>query len=320
MKRHIATCIPTLVCLALLAACGGNSSDPAAPNQPPTTGTITVSITDDPWHEPQSMVLTITAMEFGHAGGDVVHVDIPGGPLSMDMVQLQNGVSRQLMADVEMPAGRYEWMRLQLDLDQSYMDMRDTGGRYRLQMGPNDPDGLESHEAFEIQQGFHSELMLDFDLRQGVEHHQMGMMGDQYELHSALRLVHMENAGAVSGTVGMNMTNLEHPDCDPVNGSNWVYVFPGDAAAPDDIADPETDGVPGPIATDHVEMEPGSGDYRYHLAYLPQGSYRIAFTCAGEWDEVGDDDYPADPDGRFDFQAFSDPIEIQAGQMHNFDF
>jgi len=200
------------------------------------------------------------------------------------------------------------------------MDMRDTGGRHGLQMGPGDPDGLELHEVFEIRQGFHSELMLDFDLRQGVEHHQMGMMGDRYDLHSALRLIHMEDAGGISGTVGMAMINLGHPDCDPVNGSNWVYVFPGDAAAPDDIADPETDGVPGPLATDHVEMDAGTGGYRYHLAYLPEGVYRIAFTCAGEWDELGDDDYPADPDGRFDFQAFSDPIEIHAGQMHNFDF
>jgi len=319
MTRHNAICVPTLLFLSLAAACGG-SSGPATPNQPPASGTMTVSITDDPWHEPQSMVLTITAMEYGRDNGDVVHVDMPGGPMSIDMVQLQNGVARQLMADVDMPAGRYEWMRLQLDLDRSYMDMRDTGGRHTLQMGPNEADGLEMHEAFDIRQGQHSDFMLDFDLRQGVEHHQGGMMGDRYDLHSAMRLIHMDDAGGVSGTVSMAMTNLEHPDCDPVNGSNWVYVFPGDASAPDDIADPETDGMPGPIATDHVEMDSGTGEFRYHMAYLPQGTYRMAFTCAGEWDEIGDDDYPTDPDGRFDFQAFSGPIEVHAGQMHNFDF
>jgi len=29
----------------------------------------------------------------------------------------------------------------------------------------------------------------------------------------------------------------------------------------------------------------------------------------------GDDDYPADPDDRFDFQMFSDPMDVVAGQM-----
>ena len=66
-------------------------------------------------------------------------------------------------------------------------------------------------------------------------------------------------------------------------------------------------------------MDPGSGDHGYHFGFLPEGTYRVAFTCSGEWDEAGDDDYPSDPDGKFDFQAFSDPITINAGQMHGYD-
>lgn len=318
MRIRFAPPSTAAITLFLITGCSGSGSSSTEPTTTPSTGDITVSITDNPWHDLQSMVLNITAMEFGHSNGDLVHVEIPGGPMSVDMVQLQNGVSQHLISGVAMPAGRYEWMRLQLDLDGSYMDMQDTGGRHRFQMGPDDANGLELREEFEIRQGFHGEFMLDFDLRLGIRHRHMGMMGDQYELHSALRLVHMDDAGALSGSVGMAMININHPDCDPVNGSNWVYVFRGDAAAPDDIADPETDGVPGPIATDRVEMDPGSGDHRYHFAFLPSASYRVAFTCSGEWDETGDDDYPSDPEGRFDFQAFSDPIEVHAGEMHDY--
>ena len=77
--------------------------------------------------------------------------------------------------------------------------------------------------------------------------------------------------------------------------------------------------MPGPLATDRVEIDTVTGDYIYHFGYLPAGSYRIAFSCSGEWDEDGDDDFPSDPDGRFDFQMFSGPTDVVAGQLHRFD-
>lgn len=52
-------------------------------------------------------------------------------------------------------------------------------------------------------------------------------------------------------------------------------------------------------------MNYGAGAHEYHFGYLPEGSYRLAFTCSGEWDEPGNDDYPYDPDGRFGFRFFS---------------
>ena len=73
------------------------------------------------------------------------------------------------------------------------------------------------------------------------------------------------------------------------------------------------------IAIDSVEMEPRNGDHFFVFGHLPAGAYRIAITCSGEWDESGDDDYPADPDGRFDFPMFSDPVDVTAGRMDRFD-
>jgi hypothetical protein len=119
--------------------------------------------------------------------------------------------------------------------------------------------------------------------------------------------------------VDPTLIDINHPDCDPADGGNWVYIFPGDATAPDDIAEVESDGVPGPIAADRVDMDPGTGNHLYHFGFLPDGTYRVAFTCSGEWDESGDDDYPSDPDGKFDFHAFTDPITVTAGQMQRHD-
>ena len=320
MRQTILLVVAAAAAILVLQGCGDGSSPSAvAPPPTPPMGTVTVSITDDPWHEMDSMVIRITGMDFGHNNGDVHSFDLAGGPMDVDMMQLQNGVFQGLMSDIEMPVGDYDWMRVRVDASQSHMRDRGTGGQHGFRMGPNAADGLEVHEPFQVQAGVHNEFMLDYDLRQGVRHSHMGMMGDQYELHSALRLVHMGDAGGLSGMVDPALININHPDCDVADGGNWVYIFPGDATAPDDIAEVESDGVPGPIAADRVDMDPGSGDHGYHFGFLSEGTYRVAFTCSGEWDEAGDDDYPTDPDGKFDFQAFSDPITINAGQMHGYD-
>ena len=310
----------SIVVIALAAGCGnGSSSTTTAAPEPAETGTISVSITDDPWHDAESVVLHITAMEFHHSDGSVFPVDMPGGSLDVDMMQLQNGVAHGLVGDHELPAGQYDRMRLHVDLEHSYIDRRDTGGRHGMRMGPGAGDGLEVQQQFRIEAGQHVEFMLDFDLRSGLQHNHGGMMGGEFELHNAMRLIRMENAGSLVGKVDPSLIDVNHPDCDPADGGNWMYVFPGDAEAPDDIAEVESDGVPGPIAADRVEMDPGTGDHEYHFGYLPEGTYRLAFTCSGEWDESGDDDYPSDPDGEFDFQHFSGPVEIAAGQMHRHD-
>ena len=37
-------------------------------------------------------------------------------------------------------------------------------------------------------------------------------MGDQYELHSAMRFVNMDGAGGVTGMVDVSMIDINHPD------------------------------------------------------------------------------------------------------------
>jgi len=311
--------VATLAMTTLLYGCGGNSSESPPPNQPPATGTISVSLTDGPWEEMTEMVLHITGIEMGHADGRLVNVAMPGGPMSVDMMRLQNGVSEQLAGGVMVPIGQYEWMRLTVDTNMSHASLASTGGHHSMGMGSDAASGLEIHERFQIQQGQHSEFMLDFDMRLGVQQHSGGMMGNEYELHSAMRMINMNEAGGLNGVIDPSMIDVNHAACDDGPGGNWVYLFPGNAAEPDDIAEPDTDGREGPMVVDRVELDTMTGDHRYHLGYLEPGSYRLAMTCSGEWDEDNDGDYPADPEARFSFQMFSAPVEVMAGQMHDFD-
>jgi len=319
IKRMIAIGVAVSVFSWGCSGGGGSAAPGTSAPAAQSNGNISISLTDGPWEDARAMVLHITGIEIGRSNGEVMHLDVAGGPMTVDMMQLQNGVFQQLVTDVEVPAGQYEWIRLQIDMDQSYIDMAGTGGRYGMQMGSSAINGLEARGSFQIQQLTNSEFMLDFDLRRGVPHRDMGMMGDEYELHSAMRLVNMDDAGGLTGRVAASMVDVNHPDCDAAIGGNWAYLFPGDAAAPDDISELEMDGIPGPMAADRVELDPQTGEHIYHFDFIESGSYRIAFSCSGEWDEQADDDYPADPEGRFDFQFFSNPMNVTAGQQHRFD-
>ena len=175
-----------MAAIALSAGCGsGSTSTNTATPEPTQTGTISVSITDDPWHDAESVILHITAMEFHHGDGSVFQVDMPDGALAVDMMQLQNGVAQGLNDEHELPAGQYDRVRLHIDAGQSYIDRRDTGGRHGMRMGPGAENGLEVQQQFNLEAGQHSEFMLDFDLRRGLQHGHAGMMGGEFELHNA---------------------------------------------------------------------------------------------------------------------------------------
>ena len=319
-SRKLMICISTIP--LLLAACGGGGSggstssaaqppadDPAAPE----TGLVTVAITDGPMEDLADVVFHVTHINLGRADGQVTRLELQVGPQDVDMLELQNGMTHDLLDRASVPAGPYEWMELGVDFPRSHIGTQ-SGGRHEMHLG--EETALRVHQPFEIHANEHAEFIMDFDLRYGIQRRHMGgMMGDRYEVHPGLRLMLAEDAGGLVGTVDPSLVDVNHPDCDPAPGGNWAYLFDGAAGEPDDFAEADTDGNPGPKATDRVELHPGIGEYRYHFAFLPAGTYRVAFTCSGEWDETGDEDYPNDPDGQFGFQALSDPVDVTAGEV-----
>jgi len=306
----------------LVAGCGGGGSggsSPVAvqpsPDDPAgsATGVVTVAITDGPMEDVNELLLHVTHLDFGSANGDVTRLELHGGPTDIDMVALQNGVTHDLIDHASLPAGEYRWMELGVDLDRSEIGLGD-GGHHGMTLA--DVNAFRVQEQFTVHEQEHSEFIIDFDLRYAIQQHHMGgMMGDQFEIHQGLRLMDMEHAGGLTGMIDASLIDINHPDCDPAIGGNWAYLFHGDATEPDDLSYTDTDSVAGPFAMDRVELDSGTGQYRYHFAFVPEGSYRVAFSCSSDWDEPGDDDYPNDPDGRFNFQAFGDPVAVHAGQV-----
>ena len=76
------------------------------------------------------------------------------------------------------------------------------------------------------------------------------------------------------------------------------------ASTPDDIE--EADGADAdPLVVANVAVENGSTSYAYHAAFLPPGSYTVAFTC---------DDDDATADDALTFVGAQD-VTVQANMI-----
>ena len=112
----------------------------------------------------------------------------------------------------------------------------------------------------------------DFDLRKSI-HVPPGQQGaaeactQGYLMRPTLRIVDDANVGAIAGHVA---SELVTEACLPK-----VYVFSGPGVTPDDIDGTDAD----PLVVAGVAVENGSTAYAYRAAFLPPGSYTVAFTC-----------------------------------------
>lgn len=302
---------------ATLVACGGGGAGGGAGSNPSAaaSGNLTLALTDGPMSTVDELVVHVEYVELRHADGRVVRLAPLGGPVDVDLAALRDGQLHDLLDEAEIPAGQYHGLGIGIDPERSHARFSD-GSRHQMRFAF--AQGLNVDSPFAVGPGEHAEFVIDVDLGQSLHRHQGGMggsMGDYYEFHSVTRMIDVNIAGGLVGAIDSALVDINHPDCDPAPGGNWAYLFPSSATEPDDIAQEDVDGRPGPIATDRVDLHFGTGEYRYHFAFLEAGSYRVAFTCSGEMDESTDDDYPSDPEAVFDFQAFSDPVEVVAGQV-----
>lgn len=268
---------------AALTACGGGGGSSG------DTGSLTLNLTDAPVSLVglERVVVTFTGVTIQAADGQrstyPVFDPVTGAPSrSLDLLALSGGKSVVLL-DQELAAGRYSWMRLDVDQapDETYVQV--NGQRSPLRCPSCAQTGLKLNRAFTIDPAGPAAFTIDFDVRSSLTDPQSG---NAYKLRPTLRIVETALAGNISGRVDSTLlSDLGGPhDC-------AVYVYE-EAASPDDIYRPEN-GDPGghvnPVATATVAFDADA--YRYTVAYLPGGAYRAALTCeAGLDDPIQDDD------------------------------
>ena len=236
-------------------------------------GFLSINITDAPVDYALEVVVQFDGVELHSAAGDRTMITY-NQPKRINLLALTGGVTEFLLENESLPAGRYNWIRLQVDEDNSYIDV--GAGQEPLIIPSGAQTGLKLNRGFTIAENGSVAFTIDFDLRKSVHE----APGSGYHLRPTLRIIDDSVAGALAGSVDATLITSE---CAGGVDYGAVYVFEGASAVPDDV-----DGDAGdPIATALV-ADDGSGDYS--VAFLEQGDYVVAYTCDAENDDPAADD------------------------------
>jgi len=301
MRRSRTPFLPFVVA-AFLAACGGGGGGGSG------TGTLNVSVTDAPIDGATHVVVRFTGLELQRPGGDRLDFDFET-PRNVDLLALQGNASEPLLEDTEIPAGRYNWIRLKVDTApgtlNSYIEFED-GTQAPLYVPSGDTHGLQLSSGFTVAQGSIADFVIDFNLRKSV--HEPQNAEPDYFLRPSLRMVDRLEVGSISGTVPEGFVT----DSSCTNGSehdtgNAVYVYAGPGVTPDDVGSPTE-----PITSALVVHNETTGDYEYTIGFLAEGEYTVAFTCQGAGDNPETDDDVA-------FRDAAD-VSVTAGEETVHDF
>lgn len=220
-----------------------------------------------------------------------VEVHGPGGTTSfpfqqeksVNLLNYQGANSEVLISKSRVPAGDYQWLRLDLDLANSYVIASD-GSQYPLNVPSGQETGLKLVSGFTVAQGGSAAFMLDFNLRKSLTETQNSNGGTEYILRPTLRLIDMQLVGSVAGSAAGTMTIGTEPISDPAC-SPAVYVYSGAILVPEGYYVTVSGGTP-PLTSASLTLDSGTGNYDYTVGFLAPGQYTLAVTCAAN-DEPG---------------------------------
>ena len=232
---------------------------------------LTLALADTPVDGAQSVVLTFTGVEIQGASGAPLEYDFPT-PLSIDILALQDDQFAVLLDGVGIPAGKYQWIRMKVNMGQSAITLAD-GSVHPLVLTGSDQTGIKLASSFSIASDEQAVLSVDFDLRRSIT-----LVSTTYDFTPAMRLVNDNTAGGIEGFIPPTFTlggvMISAAACSPA-----AYIYQGLNVPPVDIN--PTSAVQ-PYQTADVFFDPERGQYHYGSDYIPAGNYTVALTCAAD--------------------------------------
>ncbi|MGE5624727.1 MAG: DUF4382 domain-containing protein [Bacillota bacterium] len=250
-----------------LAGCGGGSSN----------GRLDIALTDTPTDQASSVVVEFTGVKFQPTGGNVISYTFPAAQ-QIDLTQLQSGITTPLLANFSLPAGHYDWLELEVSATPGAKDsylILNSGGTHGLVLTATGQAGLRTSNGFDVVADDGSTLVVDFDARRSVLS-PVGASTD-YQLQPSIRMLDARAGGNIIGSVPGGLAAAAN--CVPV-----VYVYAGNVSAPTDI-NASAPAATQPVTEEPVLLDTAFGAYRFTAAYLPAGTYTLAFTCDASKDD-----------------------------------
>ncbi|MCZ6911650.1 MAG: DUF4382 domain-containing protein, partial [Proteobacteria bacterium] len=106
MRIKLAFCALALI----FAGCGSEA---------PEKGTLTVAVTDAPVDSALRVVVFFASVEIKPASGESFVVDVND---QIDLLALAGGGSEIILNNIELDAGHYNWIRLEVNAEATMMD------------------------------------------------------------------------------------------------------------------------------------------------------------------------------------------------------
>ncbi|WP_421841167.1 DUF4382 domain-containing protein [Marinobacter algicola] len=283
--------------IGALTACGGDSDSSSLSGG--ETGSVSVGLTDAPVDSAQEVNIEVAALVLQPSDGERRRFELEF-PEPINLLDLQGGSFESLITDEEVPAGNYNWMRIELGDDNTVVN--DSGTH--LLTTPS-ARGVQT-SGFTVPAGGQVSLTIDFDVRKSLVD-PVGQEG--YKLKPVLRLVDNSETGIIEGTVAGELITQECGDALTPDFAGNVYVHDGENAQPDDIGSANE-----PLVA--VPVEENGGDYAYIAAFIPAGNYTVSYTCG---DDLIEDDQGEPSDDDIDFVGAQN-VTVIAGETATADF
>jgi hypothetical protein len=287
-----------------LAACSGadNQSQPNQPSDPTSsagdTGFLNLSVSDAPIKDATKVCVRFDGVELKHAESEDRESIGFEQPIVVNLLDHQGANSAPIVTGAEVPAGEYEWIRLQVaaerglsggaddgdptsDLcddatENSYL-VRDSGGVFNLYIPSGSQRGLQLIKNIIIPANRTGDYTAEWDLGKSFNG-PPGQLPDVM-MKPVVKLVANNEVGTLVGGVADELIAWEACDAEfPPS----VYVF-DDGVIPNRFDDPFA--ADDAVATGLVEQqmqEDGSMPWRYSIGFLLAGHYEVAFTCNGD--------------------------------------
>jgi hypothetical protein len=300
-----------LCCGLLLSACGGGGSGSAG------NSSLSLGLTDAPVSGVTKVWIQFTGVEVKPANSDPIDFNFSPAK-GFDLLTLQGGTTATFLNGSTVPAGQYEWVRLMVDTTPGASYVIDSTGQHNLTIPSGAETGLKLIKGFTMPVGGTAGFTVDFVLSKSLLAPQ-GQSPD-YQLKPVLRLVDDAQVGTISGTFQPTTLSAQsncgtHP---PV-----VYVYQGANVMPDDVYSPpagatdvDAAGSAEPLTTSTAALN-STSEYAYSVAFLPAGSYTVAFTCDPDDPSVDEDTLTPDP---IQFVTYAQPVVVTANATSTANF
>jgi hypothetical protein len=304
-----------------LTACGSDDSD-----SQPTTALVSFSIADAPVDSAQEVNVSYASLTLQRTDQDDIELPIEdenGDPISINLLDYQNGDSLLVLSDAELPVGEYSELIINTyecpqnqNGDTQYCNVVEDSNAVLPLKTPSNKLRLG---GFTVTTEGTQAYTIDFNLRKSLV---STAGGASYNLKPhGVTIIDNTTVGNVSGTVDPNL--LSAGECVADTG-NVVYLYTSPIAEESvlgDEFDPEIDtevpaNVVQPYASKMVQLDSETGEYSYSFAHLPAADYLLAFSCSAVNDdpELYDEILIADPSEQ---QA---TISVVSGETTEYNF